>query len=151
MAITSFSHVVNFFTGGDTDMSADDQKALMEEALLLTLSRATSADCNIDSVEVETVRTIMKEVTGSDIAPQDIRVAAISDLYKEASLERYLGKIKNKLSVSDRQTIASSLGRLINVDGNVSPFEVDFFNSVAAALALTPAELAGLSEDPIRL
>lgn len=151
MSITSFSHVIDFFKRGDAGMSEADQKALMEEALLLTLSRATSADCNIDSVEVETVQTIMKEVAGADISCQEIRVAAISDVYKEASLERYLGKMKNKLTTADRQLIASSLGRLIRVDGKVSPFEVEFFNSVVTALALTPAQLAGLDEDIIRV
>ncbi|WP_262693882.1 TerB family tellurite resistance protein [Kordiimonas aquimaris] len=151
MGIASLSHIVEFFKFGDKGMSDEDKKALVEEALLMTLARATSADCNIDSVEVATVQTIMKEVTGADVSLADIRVAALSDMFKEATVDKYLAKVRAKLDVSERQMIARSLAHLIKVDGKVSPFEVEFFNMVCGALALTSAELAGLTEDTIRI
>lgn len=151
MAIANLSNILEFFRGGDKEMSAEEKKDLVNEVLLMTLSRATSADCNIDSVEVETVRSIIQETTGTDVSPADVRTAAISDLYKEASLNRYLQKIRGKLDVEDRQLVAKALGQLIKVDGKVSPFEVDFFNGVVEALALTPAQMAGLSEDTIKI
>lgn len=140
---------MEMFRFGDKELSDDEKKELVEEVLLMTLARATSADCNIDSVEVATVQSIIKEATGSDISEQDIRIAAISDLFKEASLGRYLSKIRSRIDVSDRQLVVRSLGQLIKVDGKVSPFEVDFFNGVVDALGLTPAEMAGLAEDTI--
>jgi uncharacterized tellurite resistance protein B-like protein len=151
MSISNLSHILEFFRFGDKEMSADDKKGLVEEVLLMTLARATSADCNIDSVEVETVQSIIREATGAEISAQDVRIAAISDLFKEASLGRYLSKIRSKLDVADRQLVVQSLGRLIRVDGKISPFEVDFFNGVVESLALTPAELAGLTGDTIKL
>lgn len=151
VGIASLSHVVDFFKFGDKGMSEEDKKALVEEALLMTLARATSADCNIDSVEVETVQKIMKDVMGADVSLADVRVAALSDMFKEASVDKYLSKIRAKLSGEERQMIARSLAYLIKVDGKVSPFEVDFFNMVSSALALTPAQLAGLNEDTIRI
>lgn len=150
MSISKLSHIMEMFRFGDRELSADDKKELVEEVLLMTLARATSADCNIDSVEVASVQGIIKDATGTDISEQDIRIAAISDLFKEASLKRYLSKIRSKIDVADRQLVVSSLGKLIKVDGKVSPFEVDFFNEVVEALGLTPAEMAGLSEDTIK-
>ncbi len=150
MSISKLSHIMEMFRFGDRELSADDKKELVEEVLLMTLARATSADCNIDSVEVASVQGIIKDATGTEISEQDIRIAAISDLFKEASLKRYLSKIRSKIDVSDRQLVVSSLGKLIKVDGKVSPFEVDFFNEVVDALGLTPAEMAGLSEDTIK-
>lgn len=149
MSISNLSRIMEMFNLGDKELSADEKKELVEEVLLMTLARATSADCNIDSVEVESVQAIIKEATGSDVSEQDIRIAAISDLFKEASLKRYLQKVGGRIDVADRQLVVSSLGKLIKVDGKVSPFEVDFFNEVVEALGLTPAELAGLAGDPI--
>jgi uncharacterized tellurite resistance protein B-like protein len=149
MGIASLSHVLAFFKGGGANMSAEDKKALAHEALLMTLARATSADCNIDSVEVETVQKIMLAASGENVSCEDIRIAAISDLFKEATLEKYLTNVRSKLDISERQLIVRSLSSLIKVDGKISPFEVDFFNSVVSALALTPAQLAGLDEDTI--
>lgn len=149
MSISSLSHILELFRFSDKEMSAEDKKMLVEEVLLMTLARATSADHNIDPVEVEIAQGVIKEATGSDISTQDIRIAAISDLYKEATIEKYLAKVKSKIDLADRQLVVNSLAQLIRVDGKVSPFEIDFFNSVVGALGLTPAQMAGLEEDTI--
>jgi len=143
MGIESFSHIIEFFSG-NTSPDENQKRSLVEEALLLTLSRATNADSNINPVEVETVQTIFREAVGTEVSTKDIRVAAISDLYKEATLERYLSKMSGKMGPEDRQLIVTSLARVIKVDDKVSPFEVDFFNGVVKALGLTPAETSGL-------
>lgn len=145
MGIESFSHIIEFFSG-NTSPDEGQKRSLVEEALLLTLSRATNADSNINPVEVETVQTIFREAVGTEVSTKDIRVAAISDLYKEATLERYLSKVSSKMGPDDRQMIVTSLARVIKVDGKVSPFEVDFFNSIVKALGLTPAQTSGLIE-----
>ena len=150
MSISSLSHIMEFFRFGDKDLSADEKKALVEEVLLMTLARATSADFNIDPVEVEVAQSVIKQATGSDVSTQDIRTAAISDLYKEATIEKYLSKIRSKIELADRQLVVNSLAELIKIDGKVSPFEIDFYNSVVSSLGLTPAELAGMCEDPIK-
>ena len=145
MGIESFSHIIEFFSG-NTSPDESQKRSLVEEALLLTLSRATNADSNINPVEVETVQTIFREAVGTEVSIKDIRVAAISDLYKEATLERYLSKMSGKMAPEDRQMIVTSLAHVIKVDGKVSPFEVDFFNGVVKALGLTPAQTSGLME-----
>jgi len=149
MSISSLSHILEFFRFGDKELSAEDKKLLVEEVLLMTLARATSTDHNIDPVEVEVAQGVIKEATGSDVSAQDIRIAAISDLYKEATIEKYLSKISSKIDLADRQLVVNSLAQLIRVDGKVSPFEIDFFNNVVDALGLTPAQMAGLEESPI--
>jgi len=147
MGIESFSHIIEFFSGGDKKPDAEEKRSLVEEALLMTLSRATNADSNINPVEVETVQNIFRETIGTEVSIKDIRVAAISDLYKEATLERYLAKMSSKMELTDRQMIIKSLARVIKVDGKVSPFEVDFFNGVVKAFGLTAAETHGLEDN----
>ncbi len=150
MSIVSFSHIVKFFTG-DHMPSAEESQKLFEEALLLTLSRATSADSNINPVEVETVQSIFAEYAGHDVEEKDVRIAAISDLYDEATLEGYISNVSYKIRPGQRLIIAQSLAKLIKADDNVSPFEVAFYNGVVNALRVTPAELMGLQEDPIKV
>jgi len=147
MGIESFSHIIEFFSGGDKQPDETQKRSLVEEVLLLVLSRATNADSNINPVEVETVQQIFREAVDSEVSIKDIRVAAISDLYKEATLERYLSKMAGKIALEDRQMIVKSLSRVIKVDGKVSPFEVEFFNGVTKALGLTAAQTAGLEDE----
>ncbi|TNE63938.1 MAG: hypothetical protein EP335_08105 [Alphaproteobacteria bacterium] len=137
----SFDHIVSFFRGDEK--GAEDKNALRNEALLMTLARGTSSDANIAALEVETVCRIYKEVTGEDVSGKDVRVAAISDLFKEASLERYLSKAAGKLSADDRKVIVKALASVIYADGKVNPLEADFFNEVAATMGLKE-EAAGL-------
>jgi len=147
MGIESFSHIMNLFSGGDKQPDAATQRSLVEEALLMTLSRATIADSNINVVEVESVQGIIRDVVGAEVSCKDIRVAAISDLFKEATLEKYLAKVSSKIEADDRKMIVRSLARVIKVDGKISPFEVEFFNGVVKALGLTPAQTTGLEDD----
>ena len=151
MGIETLSNIAKFFTGGDRMPDPEQKKKLVEEALLMTLSRATNADSNIGALEVETVQKIFLEVAGKEVSCKDIRVAAISDLYKEATLNKYLSNVRGKFDVADRQMIVRSLAYLIKVDGKVSPFEVEFFNGVVTAFGLTPAEVTGLDEDDIKI
>ncbi len=147
MGIASFSNIIDLISGGDKQCDDAQKRSLFEEALLLTLSRATVADSNINPVEVETVQNVFRETTSTEVSAKDIRVAAISDLYKEATLERYLSKVSGKIEPSDCQMIVKSLARVIKVDGKISPFEVEFFNGVVKALGLSPAQTTGLEED----
>ena len=59
---------------------------LYKEVLLMTLSRAADADINIQTVEVDRIREILKKHTGEEFSAGDIRVAARArELYAEAS------------------------------------------------------------------
>ena len=51
-----------------------------------------------------------------------------------------------KIDVTDRLLIANALAEVIKSDERVSSREVTFFNMVAGAFSLTPAEVAGLIE-----
>jgi len=62
--------------------------------------------------------------------------------YSEAIAD---GDAINKCPPGGEETI-QALADVINVDGRVSAMEVDFFNDVASALALTPAQIMGLLE-----
>lgn len=142
MAIADLKNVLNIF--GGADISEDQQNELFKEVLLMTLARAADADINIQTVEVERIQQILKENTGEDFSSADIRVAARADLYAEATLRKYLGSVRKKMSDSQRARTVMALADVFRSDSNVSVLEVDFFDRVAIALHATPSQIAGL-------
>ena len=144
MPIADLNNVMSIFRGGER---SDDQGALFNEVLLMTLARATSADANIDPCEITTVQTILKEETGEDFSDADIRLASRPVLYEDAPLSRYLRSVRKKLTSAEISHIVGSLAKVINSDTNIRELEVDFFNEVADSLRATPAEIAGLVAD----
>ena len=142
MAIADLRHVLNIFGGADD--SADAGAALYKEVLLMTLARAADADINIQTVEVDRIREILKICTGEDFSAADIRVAARADLYAEANLRKYLSSVRSKLRDQDRADIVQALADVFRIDCEVSVLEIDFFNRTVEALQATPAQIAGL-------
>ncbi len=145
MSIASLAGVLKIF--GGSEPTAEEQAQLAKEVMLMTLARATAADTNIKAIEVEKVREVLKAHTGEDFPAADVRVAANSRIYESAPLDKYIATSAKKLSKDDRINIAQALAEVINVDGRVSSREITFFNTIANALALTPAQLMGLQEE----
>ena len=57
---------------------------------------------------------------------------------------KYLDSVRGKLKSMHRAETVRALADVFRSDSNVSALEIDFFNNVASALKVTPAELAGL-------
>lgn len=142
MAIADLKNVLNIF--GGADVSEDQQNELFKEVLLMTLARAADADINIQTVEVERIQEILKENTGEEFSSADIRVAARSELYAEATFRKYLGSVRKKMSDAHRASTIRALADVFRSDSNVSVLEVDFFDRVATALQVSPSQIAGL-------
>lgn len=142
MAIADLKNVLKIF--GGSDISGDAQNELYKETLLMTLARAADADINIQAVEVDRIRDILKERTGEEFSSADIRVAARAELYAEANLKKYLASVQKKLTAKQRASVIQALGDVMRSDDTVSVLEIDFFNSVANVLHVTPAQIAGL-------
>ncbi len=142
MAIADLKNVLNIF--GGADVSEDQESELFKEVLLMTLARAADADINIQTVEVDRIREILKQHTGEEFSSADVRVAARSELYAEATLRKYLGSVRKKMSDAHRAQIIQALADVFRSDSNVSVLEVDFFDRVATALQVTPSQIAGL-------
>ena len=142
MAIADLKNVLNIF--GGEELSEDKQNELFKEVLLMTLARAADADINIQTVEVARIQEILKEHTGDEFSAADIRVAARAELYAEATLRKYLGSVRKKLTDAQRAEIIGALADVFRSDANVSVLEVDFFDRVANALQVTPSQIAGL-------
>lgn len=145
MSISSLAGVLKIF--GGSEPSPEEQAQLAKEVMLMTLARATSADTNIKAIEVDKVREVLLARTGDEFPDAEIRVAANSKLFEKAPLDKYLASSAKKLSATDRMNIAQALAEVINADGRVSDHEVNFFNTVANALTLTPAQLAGINAE----
>jgi len=143
MAIADLKSVLKIF--GGSDVSEDEQDELYKEVLLMTLARAADADINIQTVEVDRIREILQEHTGQEFSAGDIRVAARAELYAEASLRKYLSSVRGKLADKDRVETIHALADVFRSDQSISVLEVDFFNGVAEALQVTPAQVAGLT------
>ena len=142
MAIADLKNVLNIF--GGAEVSADQQNELFKEVLLMTLARAANADVNIQSVEVDRIQQILKDHTSEEFSSADIRVAARAELYAEATLRKYLGSVRKKLTAAQRSATVGALADVFRSDSNVSVLEVDFFDRVATALQVTPSQIAGL-------
>ena len=145
MSIVKLAHIKKLF--GGSALTRAEQKQLSKEVMLMTLARATASDSNIKSVEVAKVREVLKERTGEKFTAANVRVAANSRLYEKAPFERYLHKCSRRLASKDRIATLAALLEVIHADDRVSDYEVTFFNHVARALELTPAQIAGLSAD----
>ncbi|XOV82522.1 MAG: TerB family tellurite resistance protein [bacterium] len=145
MSIASLAGVLKIF--GGSDPSPEEQAQLAKEVMLMTLARATAADTNIKSIEIEKVREVLRAHTGEDFPAADVRVAANSRIYERAPLDKYIATSAKKLTANDRQDIAQALAEVINADGRVSSREITFFNQIAESLSLTPAQLMGLKEE----
>jgi uncharacterized tellurite resistance protein B-like protein len=142
MNISNLTNVLKLFRGHRP--TANEKSELVGEALLMTLARASSEDTNITPVEVSTVQNIIKKVTGHEVTEADVRIAAHADLFEERSLEDCLAHVRGELESKDRAMIVRSLAEVIKSDVTVTAREVAFFDKVASALKVTPAEVAGL-------
>jgi uncharacterized tellurite resistance protein B-like protein len=142
MAIADLKNVLNIF--GGSDIEEVKRNELFKEVLLMTLARAADADINIQSVEVDRIKEILKQHTGEDVTAADIRVAAREELYAEATLRKYLRSVRKRMTHDDRGTTVQALADVFRSDSNIGVLEIDFFNRVAEALQATPAQIAGL-------
>lgn len=146
MSIASLGNLLKIFNGAKP--TPEERQDLFKEAAIMTVARATASDLNIKEIEVATVQEIVSRITREDISTADVRMAANSKLYESAPLDKYLSKVGAQLDVADRLIIVRALAEVILSDKYISHAEVDFFNMVARAFDLTPAELAGLIEGP---
>lgn len=143
--MSTFAFIKRIF-GGD-EIAPEEQKALFEELLFLTLARASRSDLDISSVEISQIQSILKEEADLEKDEQEIRTAGMSELYEEAPLDRYVAKVAGQLTVAHRQTIVRSLYAVIGADGRFTRSEANFFNNIAEALELEPVELLGAQVD----
>ena len=143
MASATLNSVLKVFGAKPTKQ---EQRALAEEVMLMTLSRATAVDTNIKEVEVEMVRSVLEKHLGKSYPSADIRIAANSEMYEVAPLQEYLASASSKMRSTDKVQTIQALAEVINVGGRLNAMEIAFFNEVATALALTPAQIMGLVE-----
>ena len=140
MIRSSLTSLLSLFQSG----TQQSQQDVFNEATLMILARATSTDSNINRAEVSTVQEKVKETTGEEVTAADIRVAANSKLYEEAPLERYLVRTNRILSVEQKLSILNALVSVIKSDQKITNREVVFFNAIATAFGITPADVLGL-------
>lgn len=127
-----------------TDEGPED---LVHDTLLRTLARLSSADTNIKNVEVETIADLYENLTGNAVSTADIRVAARGDLYEDGSFMKYLSSVEGKIERDGKRLIMDAMCTVVRSDGSVSPLEIDFFNDVAKALRVDPADLKDLTAE----
>ena len=143
MSIASLLNVFKVFRG--EELSPEERKHLVHEALLLTLARASSSDSRIESIEISAVQRAIKEAIDVDVSEADVRVAAKSELFETVSLETALHRLSDRLSNEDRMLVIHKLEDVIRSDSRVSEFELDYFDRVVRALRVPPSMLSELT------
>lgn len=141
MISSGLNSIFKLFQADSTKQSITD---IFNEAVLMTLSRATIADTNIKHIELETVQQIVKDTTGEEVSLADIRIAAKSRLFESAPLERHLVSVGKVLNLDQKISLLDSIAKVILADERVSSREVRFFNIVADSIGVTSAEIMGL-------
>ena len=141
MISSGLNSIFKLFQADSTKQSITD---IFNEAVLMTLSRATIADTNIKHIELETVQQIVKETTGEEVSLADIRIAAKSRLFESAPLERHLVSVGKVLDLDQKISLLDSIVKVILSDERVSPREVRFLNIVADSIGVTAADIMGL-------
>ena len=140
MSLINFDSIRELVRSGSTK----HKQELFKEVLLMVLARATRADSNVESVEVNQVKQVLQEQTGENFSEADILTAASSEIFETQSLERYLSSATRKLSEGERIAILGSLANIIRSDAEIRYSELDFFDRVATSLRATPSEIAGM-------
>lgn len=143
MALCQLSLIRRLF--GSSEPSEQEKAELYREAMLMTLARGTSSDHYTDAAEVETVVNIVSKHVGESVSEADVRVAARSDLYETAPLEKCLGRCSRLLDETQRKNIVRALIEVIRADGHIRSGEADFFNMVVGALGLTAIDILDLA------
>ncbi|HCD25885.1 MAG TPA: hypothetical protein DER02_00085 [Gammaproteobacteria bacterium] len=144
MPLGTLSSVAKLFESKPTE---EEQDELAKEIMLYTLARATAADTNIKQVEVEKVQEVLLNHLGIKYDLNEIRITAKSESFENRSLRSVLATASSKMRNEDKVETIQALAEVINVDGRVSEMEIAFFNEVATALSLTPAEILGLRQE----
>ncbi|MGB5325040.1 MAG: TerB family tellurite resistance protein [Pseudomonadales bacterium] len=139
MASSMFGLIQALFGGGQ--LSEEKQQDLFAETLFMVLSGATRADLNIESVEVERVKQILEKLLNREYSFAEIKLAGETELYDTAPIQKYVAKASKKLSVEQRQRILHAMVDVFHSDGRMGVLETQYFNSIAAALTLTPAQM----------
>jgi len=143
MAIADLSRVLKIFS--ESSPSEEKQKQLYREVLLMTLAQTSRSDANIHPVEIETIQQIMQREAGQELTEADIRKAARPERYQSVKLRKYLRSVQRQLKAEDRSKIVQAVAEVIKSDTQINVLEIDFFNRVADALRITPAELPELT------
>lgn len=143
MSIRNLAHIKKFFGRAE---NPEEKRELYKEMLLMTLSRATRADLVTEDSEVATVQRILLDVIGEEVSSKDVRIAASSELFETASIDKYLARVGQQINTAQRQSIIKALIEVFGADGRVTSSEIKFFNMVVDALKLTPAQTVGLVE-----
>jgi uncharacterized tellurite resistance protein B-like protein len=142
MSLVRFESVLKALRA-DGDPTPEENQELFCEVVLMTLARATSADCHIEHIEVETVQRVVKEITDVDVTADDVTVAANSRLFEKEPLENYLAGVRRKIDSRQRAILLRCLADVIRSDEQTNSSEMIYFDMVAKALDAAPSEIAG--------
>ncbi len=143
MAFADLSNVLQMFGGSPVSEEAQDK--LYKQVLMMTLAQASTADANIHPMEIETIQQIMRREAGQDLTEVDVRRALRSDVNKSARFRKYLRRARAQLNAENKALILKASVDVIKSDAIINVLEIDFFNQVAEALQMTPAEQYGLT------
>ena len=117
------------------------KEQIRDELFLLVLSRTTSADTNIRTVEIKKVKTLLKDNLGKEYTDAQIRVAAQSKRFEKEPLHRFVGKAAKLISENDRVSLAFGMMDIMKSDERIGALERKHFNRMIKALGLSPSSL----------
>ena len=128
----------------NNELSAEQKQKAFKELLVLVLARGTRADLYTHETEVSAAQRVIKDYIGEDVSAAELRIAASSEIFEMAPLNKHVSKVATSFEGADRIVIINALKDVLQADGHVRQPEIDFFDKMASALKLKPSEIAGI-------
>ncbi|RZV49619.1 MAG: hypothetical protein EX270_12375 [Pseudomonadales bacterium] len=122
----------------------EKQQELFSETMFMVLSGAARADLNIEPVEVDRIRDILKRKLDREFTSQEIQLAGETELYDTAPIQKYVSRASRVLPIEQRQEILRAMIEVFLSDGRMGVLEKDYFDSIVEALHLKPSEMLQL-------
>ncbi|MBT8148959.1 MAG: hypothetical protein HKO71_00075 [Pseudomonadales bacterium] len=142
MNISSFRLMKMILGGGK--LLDEKQQELFSETMFMVLSGAARADLNIEPVEVDRIRDILKRKLDREFTSQEIQLAGETELYDTAPIQKYVSRASRVLPIEQRQEILRAMIEVFLSDGRMGVLEKDYFDSIVEALHLKPSEMLQL-------
>jgi uncharacterized tellurite resistance protein B-like protein len=136
--------IVTAWGMGSGRKSREQVEAAYRAALLVSMLRVTAADGVVEDAEVQSIRTVLKNVLGNDLEPALIRAEAEKVGTDASELLAALRELAPHLDLTQKETVVRSAVEVALADGAVGPQEQQLIQEVAAAVEVSEAHLRGI-------
>jgi uncharacterized tellurite resistance protein B-like protein len=129
---------------GLAGMSRQALEAAYQSALLVAMARVGVSDGAVDESELGSIRSILQEVSGLEVAEEKIRLEAENAAAEDTELIPLLERLSPHLDTAQRETIVRSAIQVGLANGSVGDEEQRLVSEIATAVDVSDSHLHGI-------